>query len=137
MLDMGFEPQIRKVMLDIRPDRQTVMTSATWPPEVRRLATSYMSDPVTVFIGSLDLAAVHSVEQRVIFVDGDDVDKQKQDILSEFVESIKADEKAIVFVGKKARVDHLVTICYFYCKLSCSFFTGCRKSQPKCQASSF
>ena len=40
--DMGFEPQIRKVMLDIRPDRQTVMTSATWPSAVRRLATSYM-----------------------------------------------------------------------------------------------
>ena len=79
MLDMGFEPQIRKVMLDIRPDRQTVMTSATWPPEVRRLATSYMSDPVTVFIGSLDLAAVHSVEQRVVFVEGDDVDQQKQE----------------------------------------------------------
>ena len=60
MLDMGFEPQIRKTLLDIRPDRQTVMTSATWPPGVRRLAESYMSDPVTVFIGSLDLAAVHS-----------------------------------------------------------------------------
>ena len=40
--------------------RQTVMTSATWPPGVRRLAESYMKDPVTVFIGSLDLAAVHS-----------------------------------------------------------------------------
>ena len=55
MLDMGFEPQIRKLLLDIRPDRQTVMTSATWPPSVRRLATSYMKDPVTVFVGSLDL----------------------------------------------------------------------------------
>lgn len=42
MLDMGFEPQIRKLLLDIRPDRQTVMTSATWPPGVRRLASSYM-----------------------------------------------------------------------------------------------
>ena len=31
MLDMGFEPQIRKILLDIRPDRQTIMTSATWP----------------------------------------------------------------------------------------------------------
>jgi len=31
MLDMGFEPQIRKLLLDIRPDRQTIMTSATWP----------------------------------------------------------------------------------------------------------
>ena len=42
-------------MLDIRPDRQTVMTSATWPAGVRRMATNYMNDPVTVFIGSLDL----------------------------------------------------------------------------------
>ncbi len=31
MLDLGFEPQILKILLDIRPDRQTVMTSATWP----------------------------------------------------------------------------------------------------------
>ena len=29
MLDMGFEPQIRKILLDIRPDRQTVMTRST------------------------------------------------------------------------------------------------------------
>ena len=47
MLDMGFEPQIRKTLLDIRPDRQTVMTSATWPAGVRRLASSYMNDPVS------------------------------------------------------------------------------------------
>ena len=66
MLDMGFEPQIRKTLLDIRPDRQTVMTSATWPENLRRLAKGYMKDPVTVFIGSLDLAAVHSVSQKII-----------------------------------------------------------------------
>ena len=52
MLDMGFEPQIRKILLDIRPDRQTVMTSATWPEGVRRLANQYCNnEPVTVFIG--------------------------------------------------------------------------------------
>ena len=56
MLDMGFEPEIRKVLLDIRPDRHTIMTSATWPPGVRRLAESYMTDPIQVFVGSLDLA---------------------------------------------------------------------------------
>lgn len=46
MLDMGFEPQIRKFLLNIRPDRQTVMTSATWPPGVRRLAEKYMINPI-------------------------------------------------------------------------------------------
>ncbi|QQP40768.1 Putative ATPdependent RNA helicase DDX43like [Caligus rogercresseyi] len=68
MLDMGFEPQIRKILLDIRPDRQTVITSATWPQGVRRLASAYMKDPITISVGSLDLAAVHSVSQEVIVV---------------------------------------------------------------------
>lgn len=35
MLDMGFEPQIRKIIELIRPDRQTLMYSATWPKEVQ------------------------------------------------------------------------------------------------------
>lgn len=34
MLDMGFEPQIRKIIEQIRPDRQVLMWSATWPKEV-------------------------------------------------------------------------------------------------------
>ncbi|PNF17555.1 hypothetical protein B7P43_G15556 [Cryptotermes secundus] len=72
MLDMGFEPQIRKVLLDIRPDRQTIMTSATWPEGVRRLAQSYMKNPIQVFIGTLDLAAVHSVTQTIEIVEEDD-----------------------------------------------------------------
>lgn len=66
---MGFEPQIRKVLLNIRPDRQTVMTSATWPSGVRRLAQRYMQNPVQVCIGSLDLAAVHSVTQIIDIMD--------------------------------------------------------------------
>jgi ATP-dependent RNA helicase DDX5/DBP2 len=38
MLDMGFEPQIRKIVSQIRPDRQTLMFSATWPKDVQNLA---------------------------------------------------------------------------------------------------
>lgn len=56
MLDMGFEPQIMKILIDVRPDRQTLMTSATWPTGVRRLAQSYMKDPFQINVGSLDLA---------------------------------------------------------------------------------
>lgn len=74
MLDMGFEPQIRKIMYAIRPTRQTVMTSATWPIGVRRLAESYMVDPVQVYVGTLDLAATHTVTQVIkILPDNDDV----------------------------------------------------------------
>lgn len=35
MLDMGFEPQIRKIIDLIRPDKHTLMWSATWPKEVK------------------------------------------------------------------------------------------------------
>jgi len=105
MLDMGFEPQIRKILLDIRPDRQTVMTSATWPAGVRRLATSYMSDPVTVFVGSLDLAAVHSVTQQILMVEnGED---EKRQILMDFIQKMDPTDKVMVFVGKKARADDI------------------------------
>ncbi|PIK35535.1 putative ATP-dependent RNA helicase DDX43 [Apostichopus japonicus] len=69
MLDMGFEPQILKILLDVRPDRQTIMTSATWPPGVRRLSQKYMKDPIFVNVGSLDLSACHSVTQLVDFVE--------------------------------------------------------------------
>lgn len=75
MLDMGFEPQIRKVLYDVRPDRQTVMTSATWPMGVRRLADSYMESPVQVYVGSLDLAAVHSVTQTIVILADDEQEK--------------------------------------------------------------
>lgn len=46
MLDMGFEPQIRKIIEQIRPDRQTVMFSATWPKEVQNLARDFLVNPV-------------------------------------------------------------------------------------------
>merc|ERR1712003_551064 len=38
MLDMGFEPQVRKITSQVRPDRQTLMWSATWPPQIQDLA---------------------------------------------------------------------------------------------------
>ena len=48
MLDMGFEPQIRKVVGQIRKDRQTLMFSATWPDSVQKLAHDFMNDPTQV-----------------------------------------------------------------------------------------
>lgn len=52
MLDMGFEPQIKKVVSQIRPDRQTLMFSATWPKDVQTLALELCKEnPVHVSIG--------------------------------------------------------------------------------------
>ena len=65
MLDMGFEPQIRKIVNQIRPDRQTLMWSATWPKSVQQLAETYLKDYIQVTIGSLSLSASKNVTQIV------------------------------------------------------------------------
>ncbi|MGH0178121.1 UNVERIFIED_CONTAM: hypothetical protein FKN15_076675 [Acipenser sinensis] len=103
MLDMGFEPQIMKIILDIRPDRQTVMTSATWPPGVRRLSKSYLKDPMMVYVGTLDLAAVNTVEQGVLII----AQEEKKAFTLEFVQNMMPEDKVLIFVGKKIVVDDL------------------------------
>jgi ATP-dependent RNA helicase DDX5/DBP2 len=57
MLDMGFEPQIRKILSQIRPDRQTLLWSATWPKEIQGLARDFLQNPIKCQVGSLDLTA--------------------------------------------------------------------------------
>jgi hypothetical protein len=64
MLDMGFEPQIRKIVNEIPNQRQTLMYTATWPKEVRKIAGDLLVDPVQVNIGNTDeLAANKSITQ--------------------------------------------------------------------------
>jgi ATP-dependent RNA helicase DDX5/DBP2 len=54
MLDMGFEPQIRKIVSQIRPDRQTLMFSATWPKDVQKLANVGIMQTVICPLGTKD-----------------------------------------------------------------------------------
>uniref|UniRef100_A0A3Q3ESN5 RNA helicase n=1 Tax=Labrus bergylta TaxID=56723 RepID=A0A3Q3ESN5_9LABR len=103
MLDMGFEPQIMKILLDIRPDRQTVMTSATWPPGVRRLANTYLKNPMMVYVGTLDLAAVNTVQQTVLMVR----EEEKKSYVFDFIRNMLPDDKVLIFVGKKILADDL------------------------------
>lgn len=64
MLDMGFEPQIRKIVNAIPPRRQTLMYTATWPKEVRNMAGDFLKNPVQVNIGNTDkLTANKSITQ--------------------------------------------------------------------------
>eukprot|EP00930_Biecheleria_cincta_P032632 TRINITY_DN2262_c0_g3_i2.p1 TRINITY_DN2262_c0_g3~~TRINITY_DN2262_c0_g3_i2.p1 ORF type:complete len:557 (+),score=75.17 TRINITY_DN2262_c0_g3_i2:78-1748(+) len=68
MLDMGFEPQIRTLIQAIPSDRQTMMFSATWPREVRRLAADYLRRPVHIQIGSHEATANKDIHQEVLIV---------------------------------------------------------------------
>uniref|UniRef100_A0A674N2E6 RNA helicase n=1 Tax=Takifugu rubripes TaxID=31033 RepID=A0A674N2E6_TAKRU len=103
MLDLGFEPQIMKILLDVRPDRQTVMTSATWPASVRRMATSYLKDPMMVYVGSLDLTAVSSVRQKILIVSAE----EKKPYLLNFLKNMEPQDKVLIFVGRKLTADDL------------------------------
>ncbi|NXK58834.1 DDX43 helicase, partial [Sylvietta virens] len=105
MLDMGFEPQIMKILIDVRPDRQTVMTSATWPDGVRRLAKNYLKNPMIVYVGTLDLAAVNTVQQKVIVIP----EAEKRAFMHSFIKSMKPKDKVIIFVGKKLTADDLAS----------------------------
>ncbi|NXI05527.1 DDX43 helicase, partial [Pachycephala philippinensis] len=105
MLDMGFEPQIMKILIDVRPDRQTVMTSATWPDGVRRLAKSYLKNPMIVYVGTLDLAAVNTVQQKVVVIP----EEEKRAFMHSFIKSLKPKDKVIIFVGKKLTADDLAS----------------------------
>ena len=55
---MGFEKHIRKILNHVRPDRQTLLWSATWPKEVEELGRSYCNVlPVHIQIGNPGLTA--------------------------------------------------------------------------------
>eukprot|EP00043_Microstomoeca_roanoka_P019201 m.213438 g.213438 ORF g.213438 m.213438 type:complete len:449 (+) comp16955_c0_seq1:4212-5558(+) len=69
MLDMGFEKDIRQIMSQVNTQRQTLMYSATWPQEVRKIAESYLNRPVKVTVGSDDLSASKNVTQIVEVID--------------------------------------------------------------------
>lgn len=129
MLDMGFEPQIMKILLDIRPDRQTMMTSATWPEGVRRLARSYLTDPMQVSVGSLDLAATHTVTQIVEVVPQAD----KHERLYDFIATMEKEDKVLVFVGRKVTADNLsADLCMR--GISCQSIHGGREQYDREQA---
>lgn len=103
---MGFEPQIRKIIEQIRPDRQVLMWSATWPKEVRRLAQDFLGeDYIQLNIGSLELSANHNICQTVTIC----ADSEKEDKLQALLESIYDTEqevgKIIIFAETKARVE--------------------------------
>jgi ATP-dependent RNA helicase DDX43 len=117
-------------LLDIREDRQTVMTSATWPSGVRRLASSYMKNPYQVIVGSLDLTATHSVTQRIEIIDEED----KYNRITRFVtEEMTPNDKAIIFCGKKDRADNLS--CEFVLKgIPCQAIHGNRDQSDREQA---
>jgi len=121
MLDLGFEPAIRKIAGATRADRQTLMFSATWPSAIRKLASEFLSGPARVTIGSEELSAARSVKQTVEVIEDGARDGKLHELLQKHhVSSGKSknnsnggqNNRVIVFVLYKkeaARVEEKLT----------------------------
>jgi len=105
MLDMGFEPQLRQIVDQIRPDRQTLMWSATWPKEVQQLGRDYLHDYIQVNIGSLNLSANHNVKQIIEICTEEEKRTKLIDDLTHIMEN--GENKTLIFTQTKRTADEI------------------------------
>jgi len=104
MLDMGFEHQVRKICSQVRPDRQTLMWSATWPKDVQKLARDLCKeDPVHINVGSMELRTAHTIRQYVEVVQEGD----KRGRLRRLLEKVMDGSKILIFTETKRGGDDL------------------------------
>jgi ATP-dependent RNA helicase RhlE len=83
MLDMGFAPQINRILKHVPKDRQTMLFSATMPPEISRMAAQYMAMPVRVEIARAGTAA-ERVDQELFVVQKPDKLRLLDKLLQEY-----------------------------------------------------
>jgi superfamily II DNA/RNA helicase len=102
---MGFEPQIRKVIDQIRPDKQMLMFSATWPKEVQQLAREFASEYIQVNIGSSQPHANHNITQVIEVCRDHEKEVKLQKLLTEI--GSQSECKTLIFVETKRKCNDL------------------------------
>ncbi len=102
MLDMGFAPQINRIIAQLHPYRQTLLFSATMPPEVEALARKYLRKPVVVQVGRRSGAA--TTVQHFVYPCPKD---KKSALLAELLKQ-KAMDTVLVFTRTKHGADRVV-----------------------------
>ena len=95
MLDIGFLPDLQRILSYLPKQRTTLLFSATFSPEIKRLANSYLNDPVTIEVARSN-AAASTVEQHFYSVSDDD----KRRALHQIIKS-RGLKQAFVFVNSK------------------------------------
>jgi len=95
MLDIGFLPDLQRILSYLPKTRQTLLFSATFSPEIKRLAESYLQDPVLVEVARPNATATN-VEQRFFSVETDDKRRAVLKLLKD-----REITQALVFVNSK------------------------------------
>jgi ATP-dependent RNA helicase DeaD len=101
MLDIGFRPDIEKILRRCPRERQTLLLSATLPPPVLRLAQRYMHDPVNINL-SPEKVTVENIRQSYITVD----EERKFELLLKVIEREKP-RQCIIFCERKRWADEV------------------------------
>ncbi|MDP1740295.1 MAG: DEAD/DEAH box helicase [Polaromonas sp.] len=95
MLDIGFLPDLQRILSYLPKQRITLLFSATFSPEIKRLASSYLQDPVTIEVARSN-ATASTVEQHFYAVNADDKRRALHQILK-----ARGIKQAFVFVNSK------------------------------------
>jgi ATP-dependent RNA helicase RhlE len=103
MLDMGFAPQINRIVSELPKYRQTLLFSATMPPEVEALARKYLRKPVVVQVG-VRSAAASTVTHAVYPVPRE----KKNALLVELLTGDVVHESVLIFTRTKHGADRVV-----------------------------
>ncbi|KAL1267069.1 hypothetical protein QQF64_002744 [Cirrhinus molitorella] len=129
MLDMGFEPDMRKLVgspgMPAKEDRQTLMFSATYPEDIQRMAADFLKvDYIFLAVGVVG-GACSDVEQKIVQVD----QYSKREQLLELLRST-GNERTMVFVETKRSADFIAT---FLCqeKISTTSIHGDREQRER------
>ncbi|XP_057707944.1 putative ATP-dependent RNA helicase an3 isoform X2 [Corythoichthys intestinalis] len=111
MLDMGFEPQIRRIVeQDTMPPkgiRQTMMFSATFPKEIQILARDFLEDYIFLAVGRVGSTS-ENITQKVVWVEETD----KRSFLLDLLNATGKDSLTLVFVETKKGADALEDFLY-------------------------
>jgi len=102
MLDMGFEPQIRRIVEqeDMSRDRQTLMFSATFPPPIQRLAGDFLTDYIFVTVGRVG-STTDFITQKIEFVE----ERDKLHVVLDLLTNVAG--LTLIFVETKRSADEL------------------------------
>jgi len=111
MLDMGFEPQIRRIVeesdMTERGARQTLMFSATFPKEIQILARDFLENYIFLAVGRVGSTSTN-ITQKVVWVDED----EKHKFLLDLVNATDAKSLTLVFTETKRGADNLDEFLY-------------------------
>lgn len=102
MLDMGFIPDIEKICKLLPPRRQTLLFSATMPPEIAKLASQFQTDPKRIEV-SRPAQTADTISQYVVQLKSND-HKARRTAIRRVIESREV-KNGIVFCNRKTEVD--------------------------------